>query len=230
MMQTYIVTNLPPFIHVVQEMVPHCTHITTLCVHAANVEDEYLACTTQHEEGKYFLTSTSWTNAADEFLTPVLAKHIGTSAYANTQNAKELDAALKERADRKKMALAKAHTENVVAATARDKSKTDTGDHDATLAANFNAELAEMNRMPVTSAAVKTEIKEAVVLCAAKWATESQKKPRPSKTYQARIQDGSMPLTVAEKLLAKVCKPITWGLLCSTVSRLFLFPIPFVGA
>ena len=108
-----------------------------------------------------------------------------------------------------RIAVAKAHAKNLMAAAARDKGTGDYGKHDAVLAANFTAEMAAMNRLPVTSAPTQNEIKEVAVLYATEWATATEPKPRPSKTYQARLKDGSMPLTVAEKLQAKVCISIT---------------------
>ena len=129
-----------------------------------------------------------------------------TAAYANTQSSKDLDAILKSRIDDKKKTLDKAHDANVTAAAARDKHTESTGKHDAALAAKYTAEVAAMNRLQVTSAATKTELKNVVLRCAAAWAKPGEPKVRPSKTYEDRLKNGTMPLTEAEKLLAKVCK------------------------
>ena len=179
-----------------------CGHMVTLMVHAANVEDEFLACTTG-ADGKYFLTT--MTNAKDEFVTAVLAKHITSSGYATTKNSKDLEAFLLDRKECNQRAHDTAFLANVEAAHARDKKTTTQGQHADALLATYKASVATSSRLPLTSPEQKMDIGAAVAVVSAAWATKLDKsKQKPAKSYEARIKEGSMPLTVAEKLLRKV--------------------------
>ena len=141
-----------------------------------------------------------------------------------TRSSKDLDAALKTRIDDKQKTLDKAHDANLMAAAGRDKHTGYTGKHDAALVAKYTAEVAAMNRLQVTSAATKIEIKDVVLRCAAAWAKPGERKARPSKTYVDRLKNGTMPLTVAEKLLAKVCKRNNGGGVLCSIPVSFSFP------